>query len=616
MDEQKQLVLVGMDYDAGAKDDKNLETINQKQWVNDSSVDHKGRRPLRASTGVWKAALFIIAIEFGERLSYFVISTNLIVYLTKVVHQDLKTAAKNVNYWSGVTTMMPLLGGFLADAYFGRFWMVLISSTIYVLGLILLTMSELIPGLKPCDVVMSGSSTTTVCHHRSPKVHEVVFFIAIYLISIGTGGHKPSLESFGADQFDENHAQERKKKMSYFNWWNFGLCSGLILGVTVVAHIQQKISWAAGDIIITVVMIATIVVFCAGRPFYRYRKAKQGSPLSPMIQVIVAAIIKRNLPYPSNPVQLYDETNHPTPLRQTDKFRFLDKAGIVEESNKEEIEKAVSSISTQSKIQRNPWRLTTVTSVEELKLLLNMIPIWLTTLTFGICLTQATTFFIKQGTHMNRKIGDGGFELPPASTFCLAAIGMILTICVYDRILVPWLRRLKRNERGINILPRIGIGMAFTMLAMVIAALVERKRLGVAHSSSGKTLMSVFWIAPQFLVYGIGDGFALVGLQEYFYDQSPDSMRSLGIAFYLSVLGVADFLSSILIIVVDRVSGMNGRSSWFGKDMNESRIDNFYWLLAGMNGMNLIVYTLLARKYTYNNSIKNKISNTGSNDHV
>ncbi|RZC75997.1 hypothetical protein C5167_001101 [Papaver somniferum] len=590
MDEQKQLVLVGMDYDAGAKDDKNLETINQKQWVNDSSVDHKGRRPLRASTGVWKAALFIIAIEFGERLSYFVISTNLIVYLTKVVHQDLKTAAKNVNYWSGVTTMMPLLGGFLADAYFGRFWMVLISSTIYVLGLILLTMSELIPGLKPCDVVMSGSSTTTVCHHRSPKVHEVVFFIAIYLISIGTGGHKPSLESFGADQFDENHAQERKKKMSYFNWWNFGLCSGLILGVTVVAHIQQKISWAAGDIIITVVMIATIV--------------------------IVAAIIKRNLPYPSNPVQLYDETNHPTPLRQTDKFRFLDKAGIVEESNKEEIEKAVSSISTQSKIQRNPWRLTTVTSVEELKLLLNMIPIWLTTLTFGICLTQATTFFIKQGTHMNRKIGDGGFELPPASTFCLAAIGMILTICVYDRILVPWLRRLKRNERGINILPRIGIGMAFTMLAMVIAALVERKRLGVAHSSSGKTLMSVFWIAPQFLVYGIGDGFALVGLQEYFYDQSPDSMRSLGIAFYLSVLGVADFLSSILIIVVDRVSGMNGRSSWFGKDMNESRIDNFYWLLAGMNGMNLIVYTLLARKYTYNNSIKNKISNTGSNDHV
>ncbi|KAI3987109.1 hypothetical protein MKX01_036899 [Papaver californicum] len=606
--------------DAETNDEKVLEkqedSAKEEKWVSDASVDHKGRRPLRASTGVWKAALFIIAIEFGERLSYFVISTNLIVYLTKVVHQDLKTAAKNVNYWSGVTTMMPLLGGFLADAYFGRFSMVLISSTIYVLGLILLTMSELIPGLKPCDVVMNDSSTATMCQHRSPKVHEVVFFIAIYLISIGTGGHKPSLESFGAYQFDENHAQERKKKMSYFNWWNFGLCSGLILGVTVVGHIQQKLSWVAGDIIITVVMIATIAVFCAGRPFYRYRIAKQGSPLTPMIQVLVAAIVKRDLAYPSNPAQFYDETNHHHPilLRQTDKFRFLDKAAIIEESNKEELQKAASSISTQTKIQRNPWRLATVTRVEELKLLLNMIPIWLTTLTFGICLAQATTFFIKQGIHMNRKIGDGGFELPPASTYCLAAIGMIVSISVYDRILVPRLRRATGNERGINILPRIGIGMAITMLAMVIAALVERKRLAVARSLSGKTLMSVFWLAPQFLVFGIGDGFALVGLQEYFYDQSPDSMRSLGIAFYLSVLGAADFLSSILITVVDRISGMNGRSSWFGKDMNESRIDNFYWLLAGMNGMNLIVYTLLARNYTYKNSTKNKSNTTVGNN--
>ncbi|KAI3907187.1 hypothetical protein MKW92_022079 [Papaver armeniacum] len=366
-----------MDYDVETKDDKNLETIKEEEWVNDSSL-----------------------------------LCDFIVYLTKVVHRDLKTAAKNVKYWSGVTTMMPLLGGFLADAY----------------GLILLTMSELIPGLKPCDVAMNGSSTTTMCQHRSPKVHEVVFFIAIYMISTSTGCHKPSLESFGADQYDESHAQERKKKMCYFNWWNFGLCSGLILGVTMVGHIQQRISWVAGHIIITVIMIVTIAVFCAGRPFYR-------------------CIIDLN----------------------------------------------------QTKIQRNPWRPATVTGVEEVKLLLKMIPIWLTTMTFGIC-----------------KIGGGGFELPPASTYCLAAIGMILSLCVYDRILVP----------GINILPRKGIG--------------------------------------------IEDGFALVGLQEYFYDQSPESMRSLGIAFYLSVLGVADFLSNILITVVDRISGLNGRSIWFGKYIDNS----------------------------------------------
>lgn len=77
-------------------------------------------------------------IEFSERLSYYGIASNLIIYLNKVLHQELKTAAKNVNDWVGVTTVVPLVGGFLADAYVGRFWMVLISSIIYLLVCFLL----------------------------------------------------------------------------------------------------------------------------------------------------------------------------------------------------------------------------------------------------------------------------------------------------------------------------------------------------------------------------------------------------------------------------------------------------------------------------------------------
>lgn len=73
------------------------------------------------------------AIEFCERLSYFGIATSLVLYLTKVIHQDLKTAARNVNYWSGVTTLMPLFGGFIADAYLGRYATVFASSIVYLI---------------------------------------------------------------------------------------------------------------------------------------------------------------------------------------------------------------------------------------------------------------------------------------------------------------------------------------------------------------------------------------------------------------------------------------------------------------------------------------------------
>ncbi|XP_057511858.1 protein NRT1/ PTR FAMILY 5.6-like isoform X1 [Actinidia eriantha] len=553
--------------------------VDEEKWVYDSSLDHKGRVPLRATTGVWKASLFIIAIEFSERLSYFGIATSLIIYLTRVIHQDLKTAARSCNYWTGFTTMMPLLGGFLADAYLGRFSTVLASCIFYFMGLILLMMSRLIPSLKPCDA--------GICHEPR-KIHEVAFFLAIYLISIGTGGHKPSLESFGADQFDDDHPEERRKKMSFFNWWNFGLCCGLLLGVTVVVYVQDHVGWAAADIILTASMAASIVIFVVGRPVYRYRKPT-GSPFAPMLQVLVAAVSKRNLPYPSSPAQLYEVPKSQSQGRllcHTNKLKFLDKAAILEDNQNSADEK-----------QQNPWRLAAVTRVEETKLILNIIPIWLASLPFGVCVAQTSTFFIKQAMNLNREVANG-FLIPPASVYALAAIGMIISVVMYDKLLVPVLRKATGNERGIKILQRIGIGMAFSVVTMIVAALVERKRLSLVEK--GSISMSVFWLTPQFFIIGFGDGFTIVGLQEYFYDQVPDSMRSLGIAFYLSVIGVANFLSSLLITAVDRVTDKGGKS-WFGKDLNSSRLDKFYWLLAVIAAVDLVVYVLLARQYSYKN---------------
>ncbi|QHO24550.1 hypothetical protein HN51_048076 [Arachis hypogaea] len=579
-----------------AIDAKSGEVDHEMKLVHDSSLDYKGRVPLRDSTGSWKASFFIIAIEFSERLSYFGIATSLVLYLTKIIHQDLKTAVRNVNYWTGVTTLMPLFGGFLADAFFGRYTTVIASCIVYLLGLILLSLSWFLPGLKPCD------DTSTCAEPR--RIHEVVFFLAIYLISVGTGGHKPSLESFGADQFDDDHVVERRQKMSFFNWWNCGLCSGLILGVTLIVYVQDHVNWGVADVILTLVMAFSLIIFLLGRKCYRYR-APMGSPLTPMLQVLVAAISKRKLPYPSNPNQLYEvsksnnnNNNNGRFLGHTKKLKFLDKAAIIENGG---------NIAE----KQSPWKLASVTKVEEMKLIINMIPIWVFTLPFGICAAQTSTFFIKQGVIMDRTVAKG-FQIPPASMFTLAAIGMIISVAFYDKILVPLLRRLTGNERGINILQRIGFGMVFSIVTMVIAAVVENKRLHYVEMNplKGSLTMSAFWLAPQFLIIGIGDGFTLVGLQEYFYDQVPDSMRSLGIALYLSVIGAANFLSSWLITMVDHVTGKTGKS-WIGKDLNTSRLDKFYGLLAVITTLNLFLFVFFACRYSYKNVQKVVVADCG-----
>ncbi|KAH0882688.1 hypothetical protein HID58_058784 [Brassica napus] len=553
---------------------------DQQKWVLDSSFDSKGHVPLRARTGAWRAAFFIIAIEFSERLSYYGLATNLVVYLTTILHQDLKTAIRNANYWAGVTTLMPLLGGFVADAYLGRYTTVLVATTIYLMGLVLLTLSWFIPGLKPCH--------QEVCLEPR-KAHEISFFIAIYLISIGTGGHKPSLESFGADQFDEGHVEERKMKMSYFNWWSAGLCAGILTAVIVIVFIEDRIGWGVASIILTAVMTISLLIFLVGKPFYRYRRPL-GSPLTPMLQVFVAAFAKRKLPDPSDPSLLHEvskaELNNGRLLSHTTHVKFLDKAAIIEDNTPQAFQK------------QSPWRLATLTKVQETKLIINMIPIWLSVLVFGICAAQASTFFIKQATVMDRHVsGKNSFTIPPASIYCLTAITLIMYVTVYDKLLVPFLRRNTQNQRGINILQRVGIGMFFAIITMIIAALVEKNRLDLLTEQNRP--MSVFWLAPQFIVLGVAEGFTLVGLQEYFYDQVPDSMRSLGIAFYLSVLGAGSFLNNLLITVVDSLAEDFSDKRWFGKTLNSSRLDWFYWLLAGLTAANMCVFMIVAKRFPY-----------------
>lgn len=72
-------------------------------------------------------------VEVAERFAYYGIAGNLITYLTKVMGEPTVTAARNVNVWFGVSTILPVVGAFVADAYLGRYDTILYSSLIYVL---------------------------------------------------------------------------------------------------------------------------------------------------------------------------------------------------------------------------------------------------------------------------------------------------------------------------------------------------------------------------------------------------------------------------------------------------------------------------------------------------
>lgn len=71
-------------------------------------------------------------VASAERFAYKGVVSNLVTYLTDVVNLSTSTAAKNVNVWCGVTSILPLLGAFLADSYWDRYSAIFYSSLLYV----------------------------------------------------------------------------------------------------------------------------------------------------------------------------------------------------------------------------------------------------------------------------------------------------------------------------------------------------------------------------------------------------------------------------------------------------------------------------------------------------
>ncbi|RWW28439.1 hypothetical protein GW17_00007082 [Ensete ventricosum] len=414
-------------------------------------------------TSISLMLLLVTVIEICERLATMGIAVNLVTYLGGTMHLPSAESANIVTDFMGTSFLLCLFGGFLADSFLGRYLTIAIFAMIQALGTCMLSISTKLPQLRPppCD------STVTVQCQRANGFQMGALYLSLYLIAVGTGGLKSSVSGFGTDQFDEKDEKERSQMAYFFNRFFFFISTGTLLACTVLVYIQDEVgrSWAYGVCCIS--MVLALLVFLSGTRRYRYKKSS-GSPIVHILQVIVAAIRKRKLMLPSSAVFLYDDCPEASRIRHTDQFRFLDKAAIVAEDDHE--------VKGEIK-QPNPWKMCSVTRIEEVKMMIRLLPIWATTFMFWTIYAQMITFSVEQATTMERSIGS--FQIPAGSLTAFFVAAILITCAVYDRVIMPLMKKWKGKQ-----------------------ALAEVKRLSVAREApSGTTTLpiSVFTLIPQFL---------------------------------------------------------------------------------------------------------------------
>ncbi|XP_022757628.1 protein NRT1/ PTR FAMILY 7.3-like [Durio zibethinus] len=571
------------------KEQGKLKVEQGEASTQDGTIDWHGRPAIKAKSGQWTAGIVILLNQGLATLAFFGVGVNLVLFLTRVLGQNNADAANNVSKWTGTVYIFSLVGAFLSDSYWGRHKTCAIFQVIFVIGLVSLSLSSYFL-IRPRGC---GNQQTPCRSHSGLEI--TLFYLSIYLVALGNGGYQPNIATFGADQFDEEDQKEGHSKVAFFSFFYLALNLGSLFSNTILGYFEDEGMWALGFWVSTGSAFAALVLFLAGTTRYRHFKPS-GNPLSRFSQVLVAATKKCSIDMPPDADDLYDVDGNDSSMNgnrkilHSDEFKFLDRAAYITTRDVDDRKKGIYS----------PWRLCPVTQVEEVKCILRLLPIWLCTIIYSVVFTQMASIFVEQGAAMKTTISN--FRIPPASMSSFDILSVALFIFLYRRVLDPLVGRIrKKNSRGLTELQRMGIGLVIAILAMVSAGIVECYRLKYADKDcthcEGSSTLSIFWQVPQYAFVGASEVFMYVGQLEFFNAQTPDGLKSFGSALCMTSISLGNYVSSLLVTMVMKISTEDHMPGWIPGNLNKGHLDRFYFLLAGLTIVDLVVYVACARWY-------------------
>ncbi|GMT00761.1 hypothetical protein PENTCL1PPCAC_22935, partial [Pristionchus entomophagus] len=199
-----------------------------------------------------KAVFYILGNEFCERFSFYGMRAILMVYFISEHGHSNSTALLLYHLFTCIAYFTPLLGSVVADSYLGRFKVIFYVSIFYVVG----------------HALLSLGAIYTLPHF----LRFGLDYAGLLIIAMCTGGIKPCVSAFAADQFDDSQKEERAQ---FFSFFYFAINAGSLFALALIPYLRGGIQCFGRDCfplafgVPGLLMLFALFIFIAGWNVYK-----------------------------------------------------------------------------------------------------------------------------------------------------------------------------------------------------------------------------------------------------------------------------------------------------------------------------------------------------------
>jgi len=191
--------------------------------------------------GFW----FIFWGELAERAAYYGMRAILALFLTDVMGFNDGKSGMIASFFSAACYMLCLVGGYVSDRYFGKFWTIILFAFPYLLGYPLL-------GFATADA-------------------SFILYIALGLLAVGSGVIKPNLSPLMGSMY-----KDEKLRGQAFAWYYAAINIGAGVTSIAVPWIRTEFGFNIAFYITAAFMATAILIFFLGKRFYPLEETKFG----------------------------------------------------------------------------------------------------------------------------------------------------------------------------------------------------------------------------------------------------------------------------------------------------------------------------------------------------